>query len=82
MCKIEIIHCLHELRKIEQNLRKSVNKQISRDTLIKHFNTAEALYVVLENLLDKAQKEIPDKEFFTYLKQARSTVDFIRRRRT
>lgn len=77
MSKAELIQCLDSLLKIEQNLRRSINQNIHDDTLNKHLHTSHTLYNKLEQLLDEHQKSIPDREFFTYIKQGRNALNYI-----
>lgn len=67
-----------ELQRIEQNFRKSMNHNISAHTLEKHVTTAANLFDEIDGLLLKNQDEIPDAEFFRYLKQARNALGYVK----
>lgn len=74
----DIIAKIASLQKIEQNLRKSINQNISSDTLTKHFDTAIKLFNEIDESLLQNQSNIPDTEFFCYLKQARNALHYIK----
>lgn len=64
MPKRAIIEKVGILLKIEQHFRKSINQNISSNTLDTHFNKAINLFAEIDELLLENQDEIPDKEFF------------------
>lgn len=74
----ELIQDLGNLIRLEQNLRKSINKNISNNTLQTNLAHALQLYEQIDKNLLENQEGIPDSEFFTYIKQARNAVEYIR----
>lgn len=73
-----ILQKLGNLQKIEQNLRKSVNQVISAHTLLGHLENATELYGEIDELLIKNQDQIPDVEFFAFIKQSRNALSYIK----
>lgn len=73
-----IIAKVAALQKIEQNLRKSLSHNISGPTLDKHLTNASRLFEEIDTLLLAQQDKIPDQEFFTYLKQARNSFEYVK----
>ncbi|XP_055597534.1 uncharacterized protein LOC129747381 [Uranotaenia lowii] len=80
MSKVQalIIGKVIELQKIEQNLKKSINHYISKATLDKHLTNASRLFDEIDALLLANQDKIPDPDFFTYLKQARNSLGYVK----
>lgn len=78
MPKRVIIEKVGILLKIEQHFRKSINQNISSNTLDAHFNKAIILFAEIDELLLKNQDEIPDKEFFTFTRQSRNAIEYIK----
>lgn len=54
-----IRQAISDLKRIKDNLKKSIYKQISKDTLESNLNLAKELKEVIENCLDERYQELP-----------------------
>lgn len=68
---------LDKLLRIEQNIRKSINKNTKPDTLQSNLVTARFLFQEIEKELIERQDEIADTQLFTYIKKARNAIGYI-----
>lgn len=66
-----IRQAISDLKRIKDNLKKSIYKQISKDTLESNLNLAKELKEVIENCLDERYQELPSNEFNEICKQTR-----------
>lgn len=66
-----IRQAISDLKRIKDNLKKSIYKQISKDTLESNLNLAKELKEVIENCLDEKFQELPSNEFNEICKQTR-----------
>lgn len=73
-----IVNNFSLLVRIEQNLRKSINKNIQSDTLHNNLESAIDLFQKLEYELIENQDKIPDVQLFSILKKARHSLDYIK----
>lgn len=78
MTNKELTQDLEALIRIEVNLRKSINKNITIDTLQTHLAKALQLYAQIDKNLLENQDSIPGTEFFTYIKKARNAIEYIK----
>lgn len=64
---------INDLRRIRDNLKKSIYKQISINTLEFNLNFAKELKEVIESCLNEKYQELPSQEFNEICKQTRDT---------